>query len=397
MLVAIVGGRLQGVEVAYLARKAGWNTLVMDKDPDPPALGLCDAFVQYDFSLFNSDFGPEMPKNLPPIDLILPALEDLSVLNNIREWARQMDIPLAFDLSAFSLSCSKRASDRLFKTLKLPAPRYWPDCEFPVISKPDNASGSKGVRVFESRPALDAFFSTDLHTENLSENLPENLIIQEYLTGPSFSIEIIGLPNHYLPLQVTDLDMDREWDCCRVLAPSKLSEKLIRRLEQMAVTIAEEIQLRGIMDLEVILHEDELRLLEIDARFPSQTPMAVYHASGFNMVAALGSLFTGRNVPVYNRKNKARHAVVEHIRVDGDQLEILGEGCMGKRGPLKLIKGFLGADEAITSFSAGKEVWVATMIYTGSSFEDIEKKKAVTANLIKKSIAVKTNQEATVI
>ena len=39
MLIAVVGGKLQGVEAVYLAKKAGWKTLVIDKNPDVPAAG----------------------------------------------------------------------------------------------------------------------------------------------------------------------------------------------------------------------------------------------------------------------------------------------------------------------------------------------------------------------
>ena len=45
MLVAIIGGNLQGVEAAYLARKAGCEVLVIDRKPVVPASGLCDRFV----------------------------------------------------------------------------------------------------------------------------------------------------------------------------------------------------------------------------------------------------------------------------------------------------------------------------------------------------------------
>ena len=50
MRVAVVGGKLQGVEVVYLAKKAGWQTLLIDKNPDVPATGLCDQFLQFEFT-----------------------------------------------------------------------------------------------------------------------------------------------------------------------------------------------------------------------------------------------------------------------------------------------------------------------------------------------------------
>ncbi len=44
MLVAVVGGNLQGIEAAYLAKKAGWQVLMIDRKAVVPAAGLCDRF-----------------------------------------------------------------------------------------------------------------------------------------------------------------------------------------------------------------------------------------------------------------------------------------------------------------------------------------------------------------
>jgi len=40
MIVAVVGGKLQGIEATYLAHKAGWDVLLIDTNPAVPASGL---------------------------------------------------------------------------------------------------------------------------------------------------------------------------------------------------------------------------------------------------------------------------------------------------------------------------------------------------------------------
>ena len=61
MIVAIAGGNLQGVEAVYLAKKAGWYTIVLDKQPHPPASGLCDQFIQIDLVDLAPTVGHETP------------------------------------------------------------------------------------------------------------------------------------------------------------------------------------------------------------------------------------------------------------------------------------------------------------------------------------------------
>ena len=48
MRVAIVGGKLQGVEAVYLAKKAGWEVVLVDKKSEVPAAELCDEFYSLD-------------------------------------------------------------------------------------------------------------------------------------------------------------------------------------------------------------------------------------------------------------------------------------------------------------------------------------------------------------
>ncbi|MDY2625929.1 MAG: hypothetical protein SOV74_06415, partial [Coriobacteriales bacterium] len=46
--VLVVGGKLQGVEICYLARQAGYHTVLVDRYAGVPASGLADEFVGAD-------------------------------------------------------------------------------------------------------------------------------------------------------------------------------------------------------------------------------------------------------------------------------------------------------------------------------------------------------------
>ncbi|MFV0438457.1 MAG: 3-methylornithine--L-lysine ligase PylC [Desulfopila sp.] len=361
MWLAVIGGKLQGVEILYLARKAGFQTILIDKDPQPLARKLCDRFLQFRFS---SD--RPIPVDCPPIDLILPAVEDEEVLAAIQIWAQSSHTPLVFDPAAYKISSSKLASDELFGKLQLPAPREWPNCGLPIVIKPSQSSGSRGVKIVHDQHALQPYL--DEHARGRRH------VIQEYLHGPSYSIEIIGSPGNYHPLQVTEIHIDAVYDCKRVTAPTNLSPPVIHAFQEMARSIAAALALRGIMDIEVILHDNQLKLLEIDARFPSQTPIAVYWSTEINMVAMLCDLFLDRTeltAPEYRR----RCVSLEHIRVQGENLEVCGEHIMSSNDELVLTEKFFGADEALTSYRPEKRNWVATMIFAGESYEEVRAKR----------------------
>jgi pyrrolysine biosynthesis protein PylC len=369
VLVAVAGGNLQGAEAAYLSRKAGWDVLVIDRKPVVPASGLCDSFARLDMTSEK-----DLAHALNGVDLVIPALENDDALACLDRVTRNNGIPFAFDPAAFAISSSKIQSEQLFKQTGAPTPARWPTCKFPVVAKPDRGSGSQGVTVFHN--------ITDLQ-HSLKPPAPEWLI-QEFIPGPSYSLEVIGMPSRYKVLQVTDLDMDEQYDCKRVTAPSNLAGALISEFEALSLTLAEALNLNGIMDVEVILYEHELKVIEIDARLPSQTPTAVYWSTGLNMVQLLGDLFLNRQTRIQPNSNHECGVIYEHVSVSSNHLEIAGEHIMSGTDALHVYSDFFGADEAITNYAAGRDDWVATLIVVEENIEATwEKRNSVIAEIRK--------------
>ena len=369
MLAAIIGGRLQGVELACLARHAGWRTLLVDRKTNVPAQRLCDRFLQLDVTRRS-----DLDDALNAVDLVIPALEDHAALDGLMGWGRDHPIPVAFDPVAYAVSSSKIESDRLFASLGIPAPEPWPRCGFPVVAKPSSASGSKRVIILNGQSEAEAVFP---------QGLPkQGWVFQQYLQGPSFSLELIGRPGNYLPLQVTQLFMDAVYDCKAVAAPCRLTVGQIREIETLSIEIAEAIRLTGLMDVEVVFHDGCFKVLEIDARFPSQTPLCVHASTGCNMFELLADLFLSVRQSDWRPPASIRGAILEHIRVTPRSIFVEGERIMAEAGPLERVPGFFGADEAITSYRAGAPAWVATLIITaGRRPRAMEKRNRVLSEI----------------
>jgi pyrrolysine biosynthesis protein PylC len=362
MRVAVVGGKLQGIETCYLAHQAAWDVVVIDKDPRAPARGLCDDFLCTDIVR-----EPEaLARAIRDADLIIPATEDPEGLKCLVEVAARSDIPLAFDENAYATTSSKKESDHLFYRLGLPAPRPWPDCRLPVIAKPVASSGSKDVMKIDDREALSEF---------LRKNTLPQWIVQEYLKGPSYSLEVVGLGQHCIALQPTGLEMDATFDCKRVVAPVDLSTALDREFRAITSTLAQTLNLNGVMDVEVVHHEDHLKILEIDARLPSQTPTVVERSTGINILELLREVFLNSRLAEIRPMVPGRGVVYEHIRVWEDHLEVSGEHIMADAGPLHMENDFFGADTALTNFSSPGRPWVATLIVSDTSRERAWKKR----------------------
>lgn len=375
MKIAVIGGKLQGVEACYLAKKANWHVTLIDKNDNVPARNMCDEFLEWDVTRDEEKF----LDCLKEVDFIMPAMENMAALQSLSLYGERLNIPFAFDHEAYKISSSKIKSNQVFLETETPMPQLWPDCKLPLVVKPSGSSGSEGVFKVKTEEELKKLQG--------KPEIFEEWVVQEYLTGPSYSIEVIGYQGNYQVYQVTELDMDEHYDCKRVFAPAGLDHCLIEDFNRIGLTLANHLSLQGIMDVEVILHQGQMKVLEIDARLPSQTPTVVYKSTGVNMLDVLGRSFIGRSLPKIEFQ-ELRGAVYEHIQVTENSIKVLGEHIMGEAGPLRLIPEFFGCDEAITDYQPGKKEWVATLINIGNTREEAWKKRCAAIDRISKELHI---------
>lgn len=350
MVVLIIGGKLQGTEAVYLAKKAGYKTWLVDRNVMAPASKLCDKYFCVDAMERRT-----MLQLFRNADIVIPAMENKAVLEALGRYSAETGTPLVFDEQAYALSSSKLKSDRFFMKNNIPAPRPYPDCAYPVIVKPSGRSGSEGVVKLYSKEELEA----------RPVYLSGDYVIQEYLEGRSFSLEVVGRGADYNVLQITEIIVDSLYDCKQVVAPAMISAETEEAFRRIAVDLAEALKINGIFDIEVIQDRGQLKVLEIDARLPSQTPISVYHSTGVNMVKLMIDAALGQVKPA---EVEARQVcLLQQVAVAPGRIEILGEKIMADAGPLSLIEGFFGADQALTGYSSEKERWTATLIITGKT------------------------------
>lgn len=383
MRLAVIGGKLQGIEAVYLGLQAEWEVLLIDRAPNVPAKGLAHSFIQSDVTINTT----ELSDILKEMDLIIPALEEDNALKSLKDLAKRSQFPLAFDEAAYAVTSSKQKSDALFMEFGLSAPQPYPECGFPIIIKPSGLSGSQGIRKIHNKKEWAEFYQKK-HPHN------GNWVIQEFLEGPSYSLEVVGVNGNYRSLQPTVIEVDKIFDCKRVIAPADLCEVLKNRFDEIAVTIAEDINLEGIMDIEVILHKNELKILEIDARLPSQTPTVVLKSSGINMLELLYDIFNRGKIPVIPKIVNEKPVIYEHIRVSPDALEVSGEHIISEARPLRYQTDFFGADEALTDFDPDHQSWVATLILTGKTKEEVTEKHYRVLETIRRTFGLQECSES---
>lgn len=372
--VLIVGGKLQGLEIAYLCRKAGYYSILLDKKQHTSAMKIVDEYV-----VGNALDDAIMTALISKVDVVIPALEDWAALKRLVYFTERMEKPLLFDIKAYNISSSKEKSNEIFRKLSLPIPEKFPNCSFPVIVKPDGLSGSAGVCKIDTPDDLRSLF----------ESNRSDLVIEEFVEGPSYSLEVIGNGKEYIFPQITEIIVDGHYDCKRVVAPAKVSKEVESQFKKIGDTLSKKLKIKGIFDIEVILHNGILKILEIDARFPSQTPISVYHSTGLNMVKAM--VEEDYSCEGFEKGNQV--CLYQQIQVDQAGIAELGEHIMSDCVGIKIIEGFFGADVAMTDYIPGCKTFKSIIIITDQTeehaykkFEDV--KQAILRSMFIKKLAV---------
>ncbi len=344
------------MEAVYLATEAGFEVALIDKDPAVPARELVEEFYHLDLL----EGGESARTLLKEFDLVLPATENARTLEWLNVTAGRYKVPLAFDLPSYKITSSKIKSNRLFAEVGIAMPEPWPECGYPAIVKPSGLSGSAGVKKVSTEGQLKAALA----------DMTGEAVIQKYLRGPSYSLEVIADRGICTGLQVTELNFDAAYDCKRVLAGPGTGREVEEKFYELGELISAALKLSGIMDIEVIDTGEQLKVLEIDARLPSQTPSAVYHSTGVNMVQLLADYWIDGRLPAYRRLGGKRRAVIyEHLKFSRGVLEVTGEHVLvGARG-LRFYRDKFSTDVLISNFEQDPHDWVATAIFTGNNEE----------------------------
>lgn len=345
MIILIAGGKLQAIEAVYLAKELGWKSVVLDRNARAPAAAMCDQFVQGEIS--------DRRRVLPVVeaaDMVLPALEEADTLALLEGYCEETGTIFLFDQAAYRLSSSKLASDRFFKEHRIPAPLYYPDASLPVIIKPDDKSGSAGVQYVDT-------------IETLMKRDKRGLVIQEYLEGPSYSVEVIGNGQSFEVLQITEIIVDKNYDCKAVIAPAAISQEDTQELQAIAARLGALINIQGIFDIEVIKTAQGMKVLEIDARLPSQTPVSVWYSTGINMLQRIYAYKIGNPDPICPRALWV--CIYKQIQVKENKIVSLGEHILADKGPLRIIPNLFGATGMITNYHEDAKEWVAAVIVRG--------------------------------
>jgi pyrrolysine biosynthesis protein PylC len=353
--ICLIGGKLQGFEAAYLSKKAGMKVVAIDKNPQALIKNYVDEFHCFDVI--------EEPEKLleisKKVDAVLPVNENLECVEFLSTIKENFSCPVLFDFEAYWISRDKKKSKEYFALIGVPTPQDKPS-EPPYFVKPPCESSSVGARI--------------IYDEKELGSLEPGMLIEEYVEGEVVSLEVIGDGSHFAVVKETLVHIDETYDC-HMVTPLHLDPSF----REISYSLAANLSLKGIMDVEAISGPQGLKVIEIDARFPSQTPTVVYHSSGINLIELLFRAFA-EGIEEIGILPEDRYCIYEHLMLaENGALLPVGEQVLSMGNDY----GKYYEEPGIEIFLCKGEDPVFTLVFWGKDRGEAETKKIKGLSILK--------------
>ena len=325
--ILILGGSFAQLPFIVEAKKRGYYTILVDYLDDNPSQAYADEY--YNLSTTDKEAVLELALKVKP-DAVFSYASDPAALT-VAYVSEKLDLPGNSYESVKLLSEKDLFRNLMFqngfncpKVLTISEDykikEFIDNLEFPVIVKPTDSSGSKGVSRVDNKEVLQEAIE---YAITFSRN--RKVIIEEFIDndiadihGDGFVIDgklaFSCLGDHIYNGQVNPFNPTGTfW-------PSKLPEESVRRIESDVDKI---IQLSGFsngpINIEArINHKEVPYVMEIGPRNGGHfVPKAIQYATGFDMLSASFDLIEGRKIVVNENKAKPSAYIALHSEEDG--------------------------------------------------------------------------------
>jgi len=315
--LGILGGGQLGKMLLYETRKWDVNTKVLDPSADAPCRISCNEFVQGDLLDYQTvvDFGQGL--DLLTIEIENVNIEALKTLKNqgvkvfpepealeiIRNKSKQKDFYLekGIPTAAHQNFSSK---DALLET-QLSFPCVWKSAEF--------GYDGKGVSVLHSAEDLKALPGTPcLIEEKVAFKKELAVIVARNERGEMTTYPVVGMDFHPTANQVE-----------YVVCPAVIDPKIADEARQIAVKVAENLQITGLLAVELFLDQNDRILVNEVAPRPHNSGHYSIEASYTNQFEQHLRAILG--LPLGNTDSKAIGIMVNLVGAEGYEGPVLYE------------------------------------------------------------------------
>jgi len=308
----IFGAGMLQVSLIKTAKELGYYTIAIDPDPNAVGKNVADEFEVVSGSDYETTFTIANNNKVKGIvttatdkpllmmakvaeKLCLPFPSETAIYNTINKFE------LKNILVSNKISCAKGVLTNL---TKLNEKLNHSDITFPVIIKPIDSSGSRGVYYCESKEELIAVYSKCTEYSKY-----DKVLIEEYLDGPEISIEVLVQDNNLHIIQITDKTVTPFPYTVEMghLQPSRFHPAYGAEIYQVLNAAVKALNLNNCaLHPEMKITKNGLKIVEIGPRLGGDfitshlTPLS----TGINMEEQLIKIAVGEKINIVKKANR---------------------------------------------------------------------------------------------
>lgn len=272
MRAIILGGVAPHIELIKNLKARGYETILLDYYENPPARAAADRFFQ--ISTLNYEAVKEIAEK-ENVDLIITVCVDHANVVMCRI-AEEMNLPIPYTYHTALLTTDKSLMKRQMVLSGIPTGNYCvldsvlepvEGLDFPVVIKPIDNNGSKGVRKAENAEELSEGIANAFAFSRAGK-----VIVEEFYEGKEIQVDCFANEGHANVLMIREkLKIPRASGLAMQtygsVMPAVISEELKEKVYDIAQRIAEGFGLEHTpFFFQAITEGTEIRVLELTPR-----------------------------------------------------------------------------------------------------------------------------------
>lgn len=313
--VLILGASILQLPAIKKSKELGHYVICMDYDSSAIGFNYCDKY--YVESTLDYDQVYKIAKQ-EQVDGLFTVASDRP-LPIIAKVCRQLDLPGISEESA-SYVTNKYLMREQFNKFDVPCPKHFlvhtpeeikqhlKNSNVPMVLKPINNSGSRGVNLLNPNDSDDLI--NKYIKDTFSNASDSNLIIEEYMVGPEYSVEGISINGEYQLITVTEkittgppyfVEMGHS-------QPALLDDKQVAEIEKVLNEAYKSLLIENsVSHAELIITDDGPKIVEVGSRLGGDniTSHLVPMSTGVNMTELVINQALGCDIKFNHSKNKA--------------------------------------------------------------------------------------------
>jgi carbamoyl-phosphate synthase large subunit len=164
---------------------------------------------------------------------------------------------------------------------------------FPVLVRPSYVLGGRGMEVVYNEGQLASYVES---APPIAADAP--LLVDKYLRGLEVEVDAVFdgtdilIPGIFEHIERAGI---HSGDSISVYPPLSIGPAMETRIVEVTTAIARELQIRGLINIQFVIHEGELYIIEANPR-ASRTVPIIQKATGINIVAAATRIALGETL-----------------------------------------------------------------------------------------------------